>query len=575
MSGNKRKREQEKGAKPVRKIPVTVLSGFLGAGKTTLTNHILSKCENIAVIVNDMSVINIDASLIKRTSEQMIELSNGCICCTLRKDLLDTVQEICQNKPPAGGGKPRKLPKAILIESTGIAEPIHVAETFAFCEEVENGRGLSELVYIDAMITVVDCGSFFHFLKQEPSGDPNNDEIYKKMLKDFVPCADKDKEQERADAVSSEEPASEEQEEEKEGAPKDRTISDLFIDQIQFANIILLNKIDLCAGPGGDDMKLVRDVTAVVKHLNSYARLHQCSFGTVNPKLLLNTQLYDFAKMQEQHEFFATEWCDTVPETEEYGIGSIVFKARRPFHPERLSYLLFGPKEDGSNAPSGGADVTLEAHRKLYKGSVIRSKGFIWLPTTLGNERFVVLHATGDVNSCRLTRGRKWWCNVSEAEREQMKLQAAEESDSEEHECGDDCSHDGDEGSDEGSDEDEDEDEDDDSSEEEEEEEEEKTPAVDSFAAVLADMDPVFGDRGQTLVVIGLHMDKEAIRAAFDYCLLTEDEMAEVVVTRTPVAATDKAGSCSSSSVGEVTSVTFTYAPDIDARCDALLPIIQ
>jgi len=570
---NKRKRDQQvEGIKSpvVKKIPITVLSGFLGAGKTTLTNHILSKCDNIAVIVNDMSVINIDASLIKRTSEQMIELSNGCICCTLRKDLLDTVQEICQNKPSSGSGKARKLPKAILIESTGIAEPIHVAETFAFCEEVENGKGLSNLVYIDAMVTVVDCGSFFHFLKQEPSGDPNNDEIYKKMLKDFVPCPQSDNQEggvegsseslsvSGPDAVSASVEGSEGAVAAVADAPRDRTITDLFIDQIQFANIVLLNKVDLCSKDPVAGVKLVRDITAVVRHLNSYATLHQCSFGTVNPKLLLNTRLYEFAKMQERHEYFASEWCDSVPETEEYGIGSIVFKGRRPFHPERLSYLLFGPREEAgvSNVPvDTDVRTAMEAHRAFYKQCVIRSKGFIWLPTALGSERFVVLHATGDVNSCRLTRGRKWWCNVSEEERMQMQIQAAEEvHEEEEEEAG---------SSEDGSSEEEEEEEEEDGSSEEEEEEKSSgaEEGADAFAEVLANMDPVFGDRGQTLVVIGLHMDKQRIQEVLEDCLLTDNEMSQVVVTR--------------AEGGKVTGVVFHYAPEIDMQCDVVLPVIQ
>ena len=279
QTGKRNKGDQEeKTVAKDRRIPVTVLSGFLGAGKTTLTNHVLSKCDNIAVIVNDMSVINIDASLIKRTTEKMMELSNGCICCTLRKDLLETLQELC--RPDAE----RKPPRAILIESTGIAEPIHVAETFAYCEEVEQGQGLSKLCYVDTMVTVVDCSSFFHFFRQQP-GAAQGDQVYQAMMEALKLPAN----EARPEAGSEAGP--EAVESECAAAGQERNITDLLIDQIQFANVVLLNKVNSC------DLATVRDVSAVVRHLNGYATIHQCSFGKVNPKLLLRTGMYSYEDM--------------------------------------------------------------------------------------------------------------------------------------------------------------------------------------------------------------------------------------------------------------------------------------
>lgn len=557
---NKRKHEvtadkQANRTKSRTTTPITVLSGFLGAGKTTLTNHILSKCNNIAVIVNDMSAINIDAKLIKRTSEQMIELSNGCICCTLRKDLLDTVQELVRGpnyveimarEAKSKSGEPmehakdsfvkgsdsivmaHKPPKCILIESTGIAEPIHVAETFAYCEQVPNGLGLSKLIHIDAMITVIDCGSFFQYFK--------GNSVPEGMQLTCVSNSNKTDEIESTDGELNPHSDSEVNEE--------RTITDLFIDQIQFSNIVLLNKMDLCVLETKDTSKskpkpnveLIKDITSVIKHLNPYATLYQCSHGIVNPKLLLHTNLYKFDEILKQHEFFASEWTDTVPETEEYGISSIVFRAKKPFHPVRLAYLLYGD----NCAMNSGSMLTisekqnLQTFREMFLKQIIRMKGFIWLPTQYGTDHFVVLHMTG--SSIRLSKGSKWWCQklteseisnmlaASKDEKSSLKpvaeaLEVDADSDSSSEDGSDDEDDSEESASESGSDSD---------SEVESVEENQES----SFEnEVLNQMDPLFGDRGQTLVIIGLKMDKKLLEEAFDYCLLTQNEMENIEIT--------------------------------------------
>jgi G3E family GTPase len=320
------------------------LSGFLGAGKTTLLNHVLHNKVGmkVAVIVNDMSEVNVDARLVEnentlsRTEERLVEMSNGCICCTLREDLMLEVEKLAKE------GRFDYL----LIESTGISEPVPVAQTFSFIDE-ENGIDLSKFSFIDTMVTVVDC---FNFSKDFGTNELLRDRDLTDMEEDY------------------------------------RTIVNLLTDQIEFANVIILNKTDLV------DSGTVGLLKATIHKLNPGARIIQSSFGKVDPKEILNTGLFDFEEAQNSAGWQKELQAGThTPETEEYGISSFVFRSQKPFHPDRFWNYL----------------------NKHYPSNIIRAKGLFWL----ASRPDVALNFSQAGGSTRMESAGVWWCSMPYADR--------------------------------------------------------------------------------------------------------------------------------------------------------------
>ena len=295
----------------MKKLPVTVLSGFLGAGKTTVLSHILNNRDGkrVAVIVNDMSEINIDSAVVQnevslnRSEEKLVEMSNGCICCTLREDLLEEVNTL------AKAGRFDYL----VIESTGISEPLPVAETFTFADE--DGVSLSDVADLDTMVTVVDA---VNFLKDYEEA---------KYLQDT---------------------------QESLGDEDERSVADLLVDQVEFADVILVSKTDLA--PSEDVSRL----QAILKTLNTHAQIIPIANGNVDVDAVLSTGRFDFERAQQAPGWLAEMRGEHVPETEEYGISSFSYQARRPFNPEKFFAFLHGTER---------------------YGKLLRSKGYFWLAT--------------------------------------------------------------------------------------------------------------------------------------------------------------------------------------------------